>query len=304
MKYLQQGYVVYTTWHMNLPEYYDQRQSVGQIIKNIILFKKNFFRFDYRKNWHYVDLRTFEDGKGIIDTEALATFLATRTDCIFMLDEGQDVFDSHKKSGAIARQSITRTRHMHKTLIIISQRAQAVDVTARGNVTWFYKCEKIQFPFCPAFFRVRCTDEIDENSNYPLWVRHDSQGDITWRAPVWHSGFAKKEIYNAYDSWYMRQNMIRSQDLDIEAFTLSLKDKFKALFAKKDTPRLIARGENAVSMHVAIQKPVVELPDGKDVNIQLPQGKIPVRRKARQAQARPKDKDTKEEKRRIPVLSQ
>ena len=161
-----------------------------------------------------------------------------------MLDEGQDVFDSHKKAGQIARQTITRTRHMHKTLIIISQRAEAVDVTARGNVTYFYKCQKVEYPFLPAFFRVYRTDEISESSNYPIWKRHDSTGRVTWAAPIWHKGFARKWIYDMYDSWYMRQQMIRSQDIKVDAFTLTWKDRWHVLWRlisallsrKKDIP--------------------------------------------------------------------
>lgn len=229
LNYLNQGYVVYTTWRLNLPEYNDQRESVPHLIRNLITFKKNFFRFDYKKNWHYVNLDDFLDEEGIMNTEKLAKFLATRTDCIFMLDEGQDVFDSHKKAGQIARQAITRTRHMHKTLIIISQRAQAVDVTARGNVTFFYKCEKKTLFWIWTRFKVYITDEIDEGSNYPLWVRHDSQGRKTWKAPVYYSGFAQKYIYDAYDSWYMRKSMVRSQDLHMEAYRLGTWDKIKAL---------------------------------------------------------------------------
>jgi hypothetical protein len=174
---------------------------------------------------------------GIIDTELLARFLATRTDCIFMLDEGQDVFDSNKKSGQIARQSITRTRHMHKTLILISQRAQAVDVNVRANCTYFYMCVKRTSLLFPTRFRVFRTDDVNEISNYPIWVRHNSTGEVTWQAPLWHSGFAKQYIYDAYDSWYMRQNMIRSQDIKVDAYELSFGDKMLALgdaiFGKK-----------------------------------------------------------------------
>lgn len=262
LNYLRQGYVVYTTWRLNLPEYYDEREHVWPVLRNIILRRKNFFRFDYRENWKFVDLRDFEskavyikegikeeilpknierakelenqgyelkERGGIIDTEALAIFLATRTDCIFMLDEGQDVFDSGKKSGQIARQSITRTRHMHKTLILISQRAQAVDVNVRANCTFFYLCVKRDSLFFPTRFRVYRTDDVDESNNYPIWVRHNSQGEITWQAPVWHSAWAKKYIYDAYDSWYMRQSMIRSQDLKIEAYELTGSEKMVAL---------------------------------------------------------------------------
>lgn len=230
LNYLYSGYTVYTTWRLNLPEYYDERESFFKVLRNIFLFRKEFFKIKIRENWHYVNLRDYEDEGGVIDTEKLARFLASRTDCIFMLDEGQDVFDSSKRAGQIARQSITRTRHMHKTLIIISQRAAAVDVNARANVTYFYKCQKLKIPFLPPRFRVYRTDEIDEGNNYPLWVRHDSQGKVTWRAPLYYSSFGKKRIYNAYDSWYMRQEQVRSQDIKVDAYRLNFFQRFLALF--------------------------------------------------------------------------
>ncbi len=236
LNYLYAGYTVYTTWRLNLPEYYDEREDWKKIIWKTLTFNKDFYRFNLRENWNYVDLKQYEV-EGIVDTEALARFLATRTDCIFMLDEGQDVFDSAKRSGQITRQSITRTRHMHKTLIIISQRPHTVDVNARANVTWFYQCIKVKFPFFPPLFRVYRTDEIDEHSNYPIWARHDATGRVTWRAKVWHSAFAKKYIYDAYDSWFMRQNMIRSQDIKLNAYHLTLFDKVynlsRLIFRKK-----------------------------------------------------------------------
>ena len=238
LNFLYSGYTVYTTWRLNLPDYYDEREHLWPIIRNILLFRKQFYRFKFNGedgNWKYVNLDDFNfpeghKDAGVFDTERFAKYLASRTDCIFMLDEGQDTFDSHQRAGKIARQSITRTRHMHKTLIIISQRAQAVDVNARGNVTFFYKCEKRQFPFLPTYFKVYRTEEIDEGNNYPIWVRHNSVGEIVWKADVFHSGFARRRIYDAYDSWYMRKQMVRSQNLELEAFELRTGDKIKALF--------------------------------------------------------------------------
>ncbi len=230
LKYLQNGEVVYTTWRLNLPEYFDQRDSFWHVFWNTLFFRKNFFRFEYKKNWHHVNLDDYLDEEGIFDTDKFAKFLATRTDCIFMLDEGQDVFDSHQRAGKIARQSITRTRHMHKKLIIISQRAQAVDVNARGNVTWFYKCECLAVPFLPKYFKVYETQEIDNANNYPVWVRHNSTGEVVWKADVYHSGFARKSVYDAYDSWYMRKNMEKSQNVHVSAYELDFKARMKVLF--------------------------------------------------------------------------
>jgi hypothetical protein len=221
LNYLEEGNVVYTTWRLNLPDVFDQREKFWYVLKSILFFRKHLFIFDYRKNWHFVNLDDYLDATGVFDTDKFADFLASRTDCIFMLDEGQDVFDSHQRAGKIARQSITRTRHMHKKLIIISQRAQAVDVTARGNVTWFYKCESFRiWPF-PRWFKVYVTDEIDQAQNYPIWERHDSTGKTVWKADVAYSGFARKRIYDAYDSWYMRKQMKRSQEFHMHAVKLT-----------------------------------------------------------------------------------
>lgn len=232
LDFLQTGNVVYTTWYLNLPEYFDERESVRHLLFKLLFFRKSFYRFEYKKNWHFVNLDDYLDADGIFKTEEFAKFLASRTDCIFMLDEGQDTFDSHQKAGRIARQSITRTRHMHKKLIIISQRAQAVDITARGNVSMFYKCECSAFPFLPKFFRVYKTDEISEDNNAPIWTRHNSQGEITWEAPVYHSGFARKKIYDAYDSWYMRKNMARSQETHISGYALTTREKWGLLWRR------------------------------------------------------------------------
>jgi hypothetical protein len=142
---------------------------------------------------------------------------------------------------------------MHKTLIVISQRAQAVDVTARGNVEKFYKCEKKYFPFLPPFFKVYYTEDIDDGNNYPIWVRHNATGKEVWKAPVWHSGFARKYIYDLYDSWYMRKSMIRSQNLHLEAYELRTYDKIMALLGfifRKKSKKLSTTLDGPQKVHV------------------------------------------------------
>lgn len=221
LEYLKQGYTVYTTWQLILPDFYDERESKEIVFWRTIFFKKYFHRFNFRKNWIFLD----------IDRPDLIQFIAGLTDCIVMLDEGQDIFDSRERMIKSSRKTITRTRHMHKTLIIISQRAQAVDVTARANVTFFYKCVKGRawfFPFIP-YFKVYRTEEMDSN-NYPIW-----EDSITkWKAELWHSGFAKKEVYDSYNSWYLRAGIPKSQELDYETYLLSLWDKIKLLFTKRE----------------------------------------------------------------------
>lgn len=220
LNYLKKGYTVYTTWQMILPDHYDERENKEIVFWRTLFNKKHFYKFNYRKNWKFLD----------IDRPDLIQFVAGLTDCIVMLDEGQDIFDSRERMEKGSRKTITRTRHMHKTLIIISQRAQAVDVTARANVTFFYKCVKTRawfWPFKP-YFKVYRTEEMDPN-NYPLWEDFSTG----WQAEVWHSGFANQEVYDSYNSWYLRAGIPKSQELDFEAYTLSLWDKIRILLGKK-----------------------------------------------------------------------
>lgn len=220
LNYLEQGYTVYTTWQLILPEYYDERENKEIVFWRTIFRKPVFYRFNFRENWHFID----------IDRPDLVQYIASLTDCIVMLDEGQDIFDSRERMEKTGRKTITRTRHMHKTLIIISQRAQAVDVTARANVTFFYKCVKTVawfWPFKP-YFKVYRTEEMDQ-SNYPIWE------DLStgWQAELWHKGFANERVYNSYNSWYLRAGIQPSQELKFEAYHLTFWEKIKILLSPK-----------------------------------------------------------------------
>lgn len=218
LNYLKQGYTVYTTWQLILPEFFDEREDKETVFFKTVFRKKEFYRFNFRENWKFLD----------IDRPDLIQFVAGLTDCIVMLDEGQDIFDSRERMEKTGRKTITRTRHMHKTLIIISQRAQAVDVTARANVTFFYKCVKGRawfWPFRP-YFKVYRTEEMDQQ-NYPIWEDFSTG----WQAELWHSGFAKDYVYSSYNSWYLRAGIPKSQEIDFEAYTLSLWEKIKILIS-------------------------------------------------------------------------
>lgn len=222
---LHKGRVVYTTWQLILPEYYDERENKLTVLKNILLGRKTFYKFDYKKNWHYLD----------IDRPDLVEYVANLTDCIVYLDEGQDVFDSYegRAMSAVKRKSLTRTRHLRKTLVIISQRAQAVAVTARANVTFFYKCVKTRawfWPFVP-YFKVYRTEDMDEN-NFPIW--ESGAGERKWKASVWYSGFPDKRVYNAYNSWYLREGIKKSQEVNFEAYDVNWLGKLYLLFRKHE----------------------------------------------------------------------
>lgn len=230
LDYLRRGYTVYTTWQLILPDVFDERKDKESLFFKTIFFRKRFYKFNFKKNWHFID----------IDRPDLIEFIASLTDCVVMLDEGQDIFDSRERITKESRKTLTRTRHMRKTLIIISQRAQAVDVTARANVTYFYKCVKTVawfWPFLP-YFKVYRTEDMDQQ-NFPIW-----EEPLTgWEAELWHTGFARKYVYESYNSWYLRQGIPDSQSVDIEAFDLSLWDKIK-LFFSKEKNEIVASEEN------------------------------------------------------------
>lgn len=210
LKLLSEGKVVYTNWHLELPEKYDQRKSLRHLFWHTVFNRKRFYVFDYKKNWHYYDM----------DRDDIVDYIASLTDCTVFCDEGQDLFDSYEgtKMSKKKRKSLTRTRHLRKTLVLVSQRAQAIAVTARANVNVFHKTvKKLSWPV--PFFTIYATEEID-NQNFPIWDN----------SKVVHSGFAKKEVLNAYNSWYLSNGIPRSQEVHFEAYDLSFKERIKTLF--------------------------------------------------------------------------
>lgn len=222
---LMQGRTVYTTWNLILPDYYDEREDKKRVFQKLIFFYKRFYKFDFKNNWHFLD----------IDRPDLIQFVASLTDCVVYLDEGQDIFDSRERIDKSSRKVLTRTRHMRKTLVIISQRAQAVDVTARANVTFYYKCVKTLawwWPFKP-FFKVYRTEEMDQQ-NFPIWEEPLSG----WKAELYRAHFAEERVYKAYNSWYLRAGIPKSQEVAFEAYELTSWEKLKALFSKIDKDKI------------------------------------------------------------------
>lgn len=241
LEYLEQGFTVYTTWQLILPEVYDEREDKAKLFWKILFFQKRFYKIDVKKNWHWLD----------VDRPDLIQFVAGLTDCIVMLDEGQDIFDSRERIDKSSRKVLTRTRHMRKTLIIISQRAQAVEVTARANVTYFYKCVKTWAWFWPfkTYFKVYRTEEMDQ-MNFPIWEAPMDD----WEAPIWRSHFASDKVYNSYNSWYLRAGIPRSQEITFEAYDLSIWEKVKAFFRPKKKIELIEPTEEDLNRVAEINK--------------------------------------------------
>lgn len=210
LELLKQGKVVYTNWHLDLPDVFDERFSLSSAFWKLIFFRKNYFVFDYKKNWRYYDM----DRSDIVD------FIASLTDCYVYCDEGQDLFDSYEgiKMTKQKRKSLTRTRHLRKTLVIVSQRAQAIAVTARANVNVFYRTvKKLSWP--KPYFQIWATEDVD-SQNFPIWENSKRV----------YSGWARKSVLCAYNSWYLADGVKRSQEVRFDVYQLSLSERFKVFY--------------------------------------------------------------------------
>lgn len=112
---LMKGKVVYTSWPMILDHFEgDQRKDPFYAFWNLVTFRKRFFKFDLKKNWHYIDYEdektwyidykdkplheasTFIEGKHRVYFDDFVEFITYLTDCVVYLDEGQDIFDSYE----------------------------------------------------------------------------------------------------------------------------------------------------------------------------------------------------------------
>jgi len=208
LDHLRRARVVYANWHIDF-DGFDEREHLAYAIFRFITMRKRFYKFN-KENLHYfspddVDIK----------------FLSKLTDCEVYVDEGQWIFDSYKGTdfSIEKRKLILHTRHFNRSLNIISQRTQALHVTARGQVNRFFKCEKkMTFPFL-IFKRSEYQDmkenDVDEESE-PISVK---------------TYFASNKVLNAYNSKYMRAGVPKSQDVQFEAFDLSFYERFVLLLS-------------------------------------------------------------------------
>lgn len=204
---LSKGRVVYCNWHINYKGF-DERNDFKTLFFKTMFFKKQFFTFPPE------NLRYFSPDDVTVE------FLSSLNDCEIFIDEGQWIFDSYEgtKFSKEKRRLILHTRHLNRSLNIISQRTQAIQVSARGQVNRFYKIEKkMQWPFL-IFKRTEFQDMADNDV--------DESDDSKVGTKVY---FAKKEILEAYDSKYLRAGVKRSQEVYFNGYFLNVGDRTKAL---------------------------------------------------------------------------
>lgn len=205
LELLSKGRPVYANWHINF-DTFDQRNSPIHTLFNFLFFRKRYYKFP-KDNFHYFS-------PDDVDIE----FLQKLTDCDVFIDEGQWIFDSYEgtKFSKAKRRLILHTRHLNRSLNIISQRTQAIQVSARGQVNRFYKCvKKLSWPFL-IFSRYEYQDmkdnDVDETQQH---------GRKTY--------FANKRVLNAYDTKYLRAGIPKSQQVYFEAYDLNFFQRLVAL---------------------------------------------------------------------------
>jgi len=143
------------------------------------------------------------------------------TDCEVFIDEGQWIFDSYEgtKFSKAKRRLILHTRHLNRSLNIISQRTQAIQVSARGQVNRFFKCEKkLSWPilvFKRTEFQEMKDNDVDEMS--------EPASEKTY--------IASKRVMEAYNTKYLRGGIATSQEVYFEAFEFDLKNRIKLAFS-------------------------------------------------------------------------
>jgi hypothetical protein len=185
LELLRSGQSVYANWRIEWSGVDERRQR----LRAFFLFLFGIRRYDVipPSNFHYIP-----------PEECTADTISQLVDCHVFVDEGQNLLDSYegKDFSKTKRRLIQYTRHYHRTLNIIAQRTQSVQVTARAQVNRFYKCSRKWNPFWPRFVRQEFSDLAGEDVN-------ESEESLVSEKHYWGS----KAVFAAYDSKYMRQGV-------------------------------------------------------------------------------------------------
>lgn len=193
---VKQGRVVYATWPIAL-ECFDDRFDFFMSLKNLVFWRKYYYRIDTPKNFHFINAETGEvDGKHEFDEtkpSEYINYLNRLNHCHLFIDEAWRVIDSYTSTrdfSVNSRNLILVTRHKFRTVNLIAQRPTSVQVTARANMNRFYKFEKISNWPWVRFRRSEYQEMVGEtvdDTKEPLSVK---------------TYWASKKIFNAYNSYF------------------------------------------------------------------------------------------------------
>lgn len=223
---LRRGKVVYANWRINYKGT-DERRSIIRVIVTLLWpFRTRFYHFP-KENLRFIS----------VDKDFHKTF-ATLTDCHVFLDEGHVAFDSYEmaRMDIEKRKSILHTRHFNRSIHIISQRPTAIHVTMRANVNVFYKCERLWTLFgYVRFKRTEYQDLLNES------VDEDPEKAISVK---YYRG--RQEVFEAYDTKYLRGEIARSQKTMFSAYDYTWIGRIKLLISLFQNPRkAISKANNS-----------------------------------------------------------
>lgn len=183
-------------WYVNYPIYwrgYDERNSKMQLFLGMLGIRKKYYEFKH-KNLHYLPVdKDFHDK------------IETLTDCKVGLDEGYVAYDSYEmaKLTMAKRQTILHARHYDRSFYYTVQRPTSIHVTLRANTNVFYKVTKLPFFYWTFFKR----EEFDLGAGETV----DELNRLGVKRYI-----GRKEVYQAYDTKYLRNSLPPSQIVHVE----------------------------------------------------------------------------------------
>jgi len=223
---IAQGHVVYATWPIFFKdEITDDTKSFWFLLRNLLFFKKRFYKIYNRENFHYIDAETGQvDGVQEFNPKKRGEYieyLNKLNHCSLYIDEAWRVIDSYQKTefSEEGRNLILVTGHKFRTVNLISQRPMGIHITARGNMSRFYKFVKISngfWLFPPRFrryeFQEMQGENVDETAE-PISVK---------------TYWGKKKIFESYNSWYYGE-LEPLHKAKYEAYDLSFWEKVMSI---------------------------------------------------------------------------
>jgi len=225
LELLSQGQRVVANWPIQWAGV-DERTHLGKLFFSIF-FNNKFYVFP-RYNFLYIPRE-----------QLTADVLNELVDCHVFIDEGQWIFDSYDRANFALekRKLIQATGHFRRTLNIIAQRTNSVQVTARAQVSRFYKCEKVlNWPwirFKRTEFQDMAGEDVDETQ--PIGEKH-----------YW----ASRKVYAAYNSWYLREGTNYQYPLTGK-FALTTFEKAALLTSRGRRNQIAASGDLVAQQGIA-----------------------------------------------------
>lgn len=201
---LERGQVVYTTFPLAFNGIDDRRN-----IKRLI-FNRHLYRFD-SSNLRYLDVYSDHIWDDLLKLGDCKIYF---DDCIVHL------FDSYEKTNFAKkkRQWAFETRHYDRTIVMVTQRPQQVQVALRSQVNRFFKCERLmKRPFL--IFKVK---EYQEMTGEQVNDNIEADGIQVF--------FGRKKIMQAYQTKYLRKDLPSIRP-SFAVFSMSISERLRAVFS-------------------------------------------------------------------------